>query len=175
MLQAHVTVSDTILTRLAHGAVDPEAEPVALRGQRGGLRGRHPRARRRRRLLHRLPDLVPVLRRGARQRAGQPDLAVQEGVPPVDADLAFIGLVQPLGAIMPIAEEQGRLVADKLTGRYALPSRAEMEQSIAADDAAVRARYMAPSGTPSRWTSRSTCTSCARSASAAPSGRPVSA
>ncbi len=57
-------------------------------------------------------------------------------------DLAFIGLVQPLGAIMPIAEEQGRLVADHLAGTYALPSRQEMQASIERQDAAVRERYL---------------------------------
>ena len=38
----------------------------------------------------------------------------------------FIGLAQPLGAIMPIAEEQAKWVADLLAGRYVLPSREEM-------------------------------------------------
>jgi dimethylaniline monooxygenase (N-oxide forming) len=47
--------------------------------------------------------------------------------------LAFIGLVQPLGPVMPIAELQGRLVADHLTGRYALPSPARMRAAIERD------------------------------------------
>ncbi len=34
----------------------------------------------------------------------------------------FIGLLQPLGAIMPLAEAQGRWVGDYLLGDYALPS-----------------------------------------------------
>mgnify|MGYP000599985048 CR=1 FL=1 len=32
-------------------------------------------------------------------------------------DLAFIGLLQPLGAIMPLAEAQGQWVADYLRGK----------------------------------------------------------
>ena len=36
--------------------------------------------------------------------------------------LYFIGLVQPLGAIMPIAEPQSEWVADLLEGRAALPT-----------------------------------------------------
>ena len=36
----------------------------------------------------------------------------------------FIGLLQPLGAIMPLAEAQGAWVGDYLLGDYALPSRA---------------------------------------------------
>jgi hypothetical protein len=142
MLQAHATVSDTILSRLAHGAVVPKpnlsrfegSEAVFEDGSRAHV------------------DVV-VYCTGYRisfpffdeELVSAPDNRIslyQRVFHPTLDDLAFIGLVQPLGAIMPIAEEQGRLVADRLAGRYALPSRAEMEQSIAADDAAVRARYI---------------------------------
>ena len=57
--------------------------------------------------------------------------------------LAFIGLAQPLGAIMPIAEAQAKLVADYFAGRYALPERAELLSRIAADEAALRRRFVA--------------------------------
>ena len=40
--------------------------------------------------------------------------------------LYFIGFIQPLGPIMPIAEAQSEWVADLLQGRAALPSAAEM-------------------------------------------------
>ena len=39
-------------------------------------------------------------------------------------NLFFLGLVQPLCAIMPIAEVQARWLATLLTGEYALPVRA---------------------------------------------------
>ena len=39
------------------------------------------------------------------------------------ANLAFIGLLQPLGSLMPLAEAQGEWVSDYLCGRYALPAR----------------------------------------------------
>jgi phytoene/squalene synthetase/cation diffusion facilitator CzcD-associated flavoprotein CzcO len=55
----------------------------------------------------------------------------------------FIGLLQPLGAIMPLAEEQGRWVADYLAGEYALPSPAAMAADIAAEEAARKRRYVA--------------------------------
>lgn len=42
----------------------------------------------------------------------------------------MIGLVQPLGAVMPLAEEQAGLVADELSGRYALPAPAEREAEM---------------------------------------------
>ncbi len=55
----------------------------------------------------------------------------------------FIGLLQPLGAIMPLAEAQGAWVGDYLLGDYALPAPVEMRADIAADQAAMRARYVA--------------------------------
>lgn len=42
-------------------------------------------------------------------------------IDPRFANLFFVGLVQPLCAMMPIAEEQSKFVAHYLTGRYALP------------------------------------------------------
>lgn len=44
--------------------------------------------------------------------------------------LSVVGLVQPLGAVMPLAEEQGRLVADQLTGTYALPDAEAMRTEM---------------------------------------------
>jgi dimethylaniline monooxygenase (N-oxide forming) len=42
----------------------------------------------------------------------------------------FIGLCQPLGAIQPVAERQGKLVAQLIDGRGALPSVEQMRRSI---------------------------------------------
>ncbi len=55
----------------------------------------------------------------------------------------FIGLLQPLGATMPLAEAQGAWVGDYLQGEYALPPRPELRADIAADQAAMRDRYVA--------------------------------
>jgi len=55
----------------------------------------------------------------------------------------FIGLLQPLGAIMPLAEAQGAWVGDLLVGDYAPPPAEQMRADIAADQAAMRARYVA--------------------------------
>ena len=46
--------------------------------------------------------------------------------------LYFIGFIQPLGAIMPIAEAQSEWVADLLGGSGKLPSPPEMRSEIAA-------------------------------------------
>jgi dimethylaniline monooxygenase (N-oxide forming) len=55
----------------------------------------------------------------------------------------FIGLLQPLGAIMPLAETQGAWVGDYLLGDYALPDHPRMRADIRADQAAMRTRYVA--------------------------------
>ena len=62
---------------------------------------------------------------------------------PQHPSLAFVGLLQPLGATMPLAEAQGRLLADYLRGAYRLPGRAQMLADIRREDAAMRKRYVA--------------------------------
>jgi hypothetical protein len=64
-------------------------------------------------------------------------------VHPEQAGLYFIGLVQPLGAIMPIAERQSEWVADLLEGKAALPDAKRMERAIEREEAAMRKRYVA--------------------------------
>jgi dimethylaniline monooxygenase (N-oxide forming) len=63
-------------------------------------------------------------------------------VDPQHAGLYFIGLVQPLGAIMPLAEAQSEWVADLLEGRATLPSDAEMRREIDAYHRALHKRYV---------------------------------
>jgi dimethylaniline monooxygenase (N-oxide forming) len=55
----------------------------------------------------------------------------------------FVGLLQPLGAIMPLAEAQGAWVGDHLRGDYALPPAAQVRADIDADQASMRKRYVA--------------------------------
>ncbi|QZY29027.1 flavin-containing monooxygenase [Nocardioides coralli] len=57
--------------------------------------------------------------------------------------LYFVGLLQPIGAIMPLAEAQSHWVADLVEGRVDLPPSAEMRREVAAYDAAMRRRYVA--------------------------------
>ena len=58
-------------------------------------------------------------------------------------DLFFVGLAQPLGAIMPIAEAQAKLLADHLTGRYALPAREVMRRATEVEERMLARRYVA--------------------------------
>jgi dimethylaniline monooxygenase (N-oxide forming) len=60
---------------------------------------------------------------------------------PHHPDLFFLALLQPLGAIMPLAELQSEWVADYLCGDYTLPSLGEMEAAIGREREAMRKRY----------------------------------
>jgi dimethylaniline monooxygenase (N-oxide forming) len=57
--------------------------------------------------------------------------------------LYFVGLVQPLGAIMPLAEAQAEWVADLVAGVGTLPSHEEMLEEIRGYDERVARRYVA--------------------------------
>jgi hypothetical protein len=57
--------------------------------------------------------------------------------------LYFIGFIQPLGAIMPLAEAQAEWVADLLGGRGTLPSPSDMNAEIEAEERKMRKRYVA--------------------------------
>jgi hypothetical protein len=57
-------------------------------------------------------------------------------------NLAFVGLLQPLGAIMPIAEAQAKWIAQYLTGKYKLPSEANMRRVMREDRQEMFDRYV---------------------------------
>lgn len=59
------------------------------------------------------------------------------------AGLMFAGLCQPLGAIMPLVEAQGRLFARYLTGEYQLPDADEMRRRTEREREHVRRRFVA--------------------------------
>lgn len=56
--------------------------------------------------------------------------------------LYFIGLIQPLGAIMPLAEAQSDWVTDLITGDCVLPGRADMAREVAREQSAMKRRYV---------------------------------
>ena len=62
---------------------------------------------------------------------------------PTARDVYFIGLLQPLGAIMPIAAAQSEWVCDHLAGRYALPDPAALRADIEAERERMFKRYVA--------------------------------
>ena len=141
--EAHPTVSGRILDRIQHGTITPKPNIEALEGARvrfvdgsaveadvvvycTGYKITFPFFD---------EDLISAPENHIElfRRVFHPDIP----------NVFFIGLLQPLGAIMPLAEAQGAWVGDYLLGDYALPERAELRADIAADQAAMRARYVA--------------------------------
>jgi dimethylaniline monooxygenase (N-oxide forming) len=63
-------------------------------------------------------------------------------VHPGMTNLFFVGLIQPLCAIMPLAEVQAKWLATLLSGEYALPQAGEIRRRTAADYCRARAGYL---------------------------------
>lgn len=57
--------------------------------------------------------------------------------------LFFIGLAQPVGAIMPIAEAQSAWVAEQLTGTYRQPPAEQVRREMARTDRTWKKRFYA--------------------------------
>jgi dimethylaniline monooxygenase (N-oxide forming) len=140
--QSHPTLSDTILSRIAHGEIAPKPGIRALEGSRV-------------RFVDDSTALIDVIIWCTGYRVNLPFL--RDGLVPVDGNqvplykrvfpigvpnLAFVGLVQQRGAMMPIAEEQSRLIGDALTGRYRLPPVEAMAADIRAYDREIARRYV---------------------------------
>ena len=121
-----------------------EAERRRARRRACPLHRRHERADRHDRVVHRLQGHVPVLRpRASSPRPTTTCRCSGACSSPGSTTSLFIALLQPLGATMPLAEAQGRWIAEYLRGEYHLPSRAEMEQDIERERAAMFKRYVA--------------------------------
>jgi dimethylaniline monooxygenase (N-oxide forming) len=143
ILQAHPTVSDDILSRIAHGEIAPKPN------------------------IARLTERTVVFADGSEVEADiviyctgyrvtfpffAPDLiaAPDNDLPlfrrvfhPRIPSVAFIGLLQPLGAIMPLAAAQSEWVCDYLSGRYALPDPDAMRVDMEAERARMFKLYVA--------------------------------
>jgi dimethylaniline monooxygenase (N-oxide forming) len=143
LLEAHPTVSSELLPRLGHGEIGVKANIESFPGGRAvrfvdgsveeidlaiyctGYRISFPFFD---------PDFLqaPDNRLHLYRRVIHPD----------HPGLFFIGFVQPLGAIMPIAEEQSRWAADILEGTCALPGRGRMEAAIEREQRRMAKRYV---------------------------------
>ncbi|MET9264583.1 NAD(P)-binding domain-containing protein [Amycolatopsis sp. NPDC004079] len=142
--QAHPTMSSRILDRLAHGAITPVPNIERFDGDDVVFTdGRRVAA-----------DLVvfctgykisfPFFDRDFLDPSGDNEIRLYRRVfHPGIPGLYFVGLVQPLGAIMPIAERQALLIADHLQGRYHLPGAAEIEREIDTHRRRISRRYVA--------------------------------
>jgi cation diffusion facilitator CzcD-associated flavoprotein CzcO len=144
LLEAHPTVSSELLSRLGAGdiTVKPNIDRYA-----GGRTVRFADGSEEEVDLAiyctgykiTFPFLDPAL-----VSAGQNRLDLYRRVVSVDhPGLFFIGFIQPLGPIMPIAEAQSEWVADLLTRAAELPSASEMRAEIADSQRRMRKRYVA--------------------------------
>ncbi len=128
--EAHPTVSQRITERVRSGAVQPKPNIAGFDGDR--VRFEDSSEVIADAVIYctgynvSFPFLDPAVFRAVDNRV---DLFHQV-FPPDLPNLAFIGLVQPFGALMPVAEAQAEWVADHLSGAYALPSAAAMRAQI---------------------------------------------
>jgi dimethylaniline monooxygenase (N-oxide forming) len=142
-LSAHPTVSADLLNRLGHG--DITVKPTISRLVRDGVRFADGSVEQVDAIIYctgykiSFPFLDPSVIAAADNRIG----LYHRVVDPDHDGLYFIGLVQPLGATMPLAEAQSRWVADLLDGTATLPSAATMHREIATYQRRTAARYVA--------------------------------
>lgn len=140
--RAAATISSDLLGRAAAGAIDPKPNVAELRGDRVAFADGSVEA----------ADAIvyctgyrmsfPFFDRDITARADD-DLPLFHRVfDPEVGNVFFVGLLQPWGAVMPLAEAQSRLVAEYLCGEYALPSRPEMERQIRRERNRVERRYV---------------------------------
>jgi dimethylaniline monooxygenase (N-oxide forming) len=143
VLHAHPTVSQDLLNRLGHGDITVRPNIDRFEGSKvfftDGSAGEY--------------DVVVYCtgykvtfpffsEEVARAEDNHVDL-YRRVVHPDHPGLYFIGLIQPLGAIMPLAEVQAQWVSDLVAGKGALPSVAEMRRQITAYDENLRKRFVA--------------------------------
>jgi len=143
ILEAHPTVSDDLLTRLGHG--DITVKPTIDRFEESKVFFADGSAVEADVVVYctgyrvSFPFLAEEIQRADDNHVDLYRRVVSPRLP----GLYFIGLVQPIGAIMPLAEEQAHWVADLISGVVDLPSVPEMRAQIAAYDTALRHRYVA--------------------------------
>ena len=149
-----------------------QAEHRLAGGLRGPLRRRHRRGGRRRRLLHRLQDHLPVLRRGPDLGAGQPHRAVPAGSPPGHPQRV---LHRPAAAAAGRSCRCRRRRARGWGTTCSATTRRPRTPSCSPTSPPTRRRCARatwpPSGTRSRSTSTTTYTRSRSSAARAPSAR----
>jgi dimethylaniline monooxygenase (N-oxide forming) len=141
--EAHPTISADFLNRLAHGEMTWKPNVVALEGDRV-------------RFDDGSVEEVDVIVWATGYKVTFPffdegfiaapdnDLPLFRRVfHPDHRDVFFIGLLQPLGAIMPLAEAQGKWVAAYLRGEYHLPAPAALRKDVERERAKMFKRYVA--------------------------------
>jgi dimethylaniline monooxygenase (N-oxide forming) len=138
---AHPTLSDEFIDRLREGAVTMKPNIAELRGERVLFEDGTTED----------VDLIvyatgykvtfPFFDPEFISAPGNDLPLFRRTVHPEIGGVYFIGLAQPLGALMPVAEAQGSWVAEYLSGGYHLPSDDEIRADIAAEREAHAERF----------------------------------
>jgi len=142
--EAHPTVSSDLLPRIGHGRI--KVKPNIQRLEGDSVRFVDGSVEKIDKIVYCTGYKIsfPFLDHQLLDPSGDNRIELYRRVVHPELDgLYFIGLVQPLGAIMPIAELQSEWVADVVQRRVTLPGRGEMVGEIARDQAAMRKRYVA--------------------------------
>lgn len=142
--EAHPTVSSDLLPRIGHGRITPKPNIQRLEGD--SVRFVDGSVQQIDRIVYCTGYKIsfPFFDHQLLDPSGDNHIELYRKVVHPDLPgLYFIGLIQPLGAIMPISERQSEWVADVVEGKVTLPARPEMAAEIAADQAAMRKRYVA--------------------------------
>jgi cation diffusion facilitator CzcD-associated flavoprotein CzcO len=140
---AHPTISADFLNRIAHGEVEHRPQITEFLGDRVRFEDG---------TVEQADAIVwctgykvtfPFFDEGF-VSAPDNDLPLYRRVfhPEID-NLFFAGLLQPLGAIMPLSEAQGQWIAAHLRGEYALPAPGELRADIERERAKMFERYVA--------------------------------
>jgi hypothetical protein len=140
--EAHPTISGRILDRLGHGAVKPKPNIAELLGDRvrfddGSIEP---------------VDLIvwctgykvtfPFFDESFVSAKGNDLPLFLRVFHPTYRSLMFVGLLQPLGAIMPLAEAQSKWIAKELRGEYVLPPQDQLVKRIDDDRRRMLERYV---------------------------------
>jgi hypothetical protein len=142
LLEAHPTISSDLLARIGHGRVTPK--PNIERLEQDHVRFTDGSVEEMDVIVYctgykiSFPFFAPGLIAPDDNRIP----LYRRVVDPDHPGLYFIGLIQPLGAIMPIAELQSEWVADILEGKVTLLSRKQMREVIDREDCRMAKRYV---------------------------------
>ena len=141
LFQTHPTISDTIHHRLTHGEIVPR--PGIERFSGNTVHFTDGTADEVDTIVWATGYRVSLPFLDRRWTGGDPErMPLYERVFHLeDPTLSFVGLMQSTGAALPVVEAQSKLVAAHLSGRYALPTRAEQQRRVSRRFAAAVDRW----------------------------------
>jgi len=142
--QAHPTISSDLLGRIGHGRVKVKPNIERLEGD--CVRFADGSVERIEKIVYCTGYKIsfPFFDPGLLEPSGDNRIDLYRRVVHPDLEgLYFIGLIQPLYAIMPLAELQSEWIADVLEGVVTLPPTDHMVAEIAQDRLALERRYVA--------------------------------